>query len=367
MTTAEQTQKSRITFSHGTGFHTTLKRRVDRYFNDRGIGKAGDIRLFAKTAITLACAVLAYVYLVFFASSWLGVLLGIVVMSQALAFIGLNIQHDANHGSYSKNKRVNRIMGLTIDLIGGSHFLWLQKHNILHHTYTNIDDLDDDLHTSGLLRLSPDQTRRPWHRFQHWYALPIYSLLTLSWVFYGDFRKLILGRIGDYRLRRPSWRDLTLFVGMKSLYYGLALGVPLLLHPVLPVVAAFLGVHLLLGFTLATVFQLAHTVDGNSFPAPSPQTLQMDNEWAVHEIETTADFARSNPIVSWCLGGLNFQIEHHLFPRICHVHYREISRIVEATCHEFGVSYLAFPSISAALRAHLRHLRALGLCAESPE
>jgi linoleoyl-CoA desaturase len=361
LTPKKDESSGKVTFPHGTGFHTALKKRVNQYFADRGIRKTGDSRLFVKSAIILTVAVATYVFLVFFAASWPETLLGALVMSQALAFIGLNIQHDGNHGSYSRDKRINWIMGLTIDLIGGSHFLWRQKHNILHHTYTNIDELDDDLHTSGLLRLSPDQRRHRWHRFQHWYALPIYSLLTLSWVLYGDFRKLILGRIGNYRIQRPSRTDLTLLLTAKSLYFALALGLPLLLHPALLVAAVFLGVHLLLGFTLATVFQLAHTVEGNRFPSPSPETSTMDHEWAIHEIETTANFAPTNPLVAWCLGGLNFQIEHHLFPRICHVHYPDISKIVEATCSEFGVSYLAFPSILAALRAHLRHLKAMGM------
>jgi linoleoyl-CoA desaturase len=179
----------------------------------------------------------------------------------------------------------------------------------------------------------------------------------------GDIRKLIMGRIGNYRLNPLSWQDVTLFVAMRSLYFGLALGLPLYLHPVSYVLAAFLGVHLLLGFTLAMVFQLAHIVDGNAFPAPDPETLKIGNEWAIHEIETTADFARANPLVSWYLGGLNFQIEHHLFPRICHVHYPEISKIVEATCVEFGISYLAFPSIFSAVKAHFKHLKAMGRAA----
>ncbi|RPI22912.1 MAG: acyl-CoA desaturase [Acidobacteria bacterium] len=350
----------KITFARGTGFHSELKQRVERYFKERGIGTTGDARIFVKSAIILTAMAASYIFLVFFAASWPGALLGVLAMSQTLALVGLNIQHDGNHGSYSKSKRVNWVMGFTIDVIGGSHFLWRQKHNILHHTYTNIDELDDDLHTTVLLRFSPDQKLRPWHRFQHWYAFPIYSLLTLSWVTVGDVRKLITGRIGNYRLNPLSWKDLTLFVVMRSLYFCLALGLPLYLHPVSYVLAAFLGVHLLLGFTLAMVFQLAHTVDGNTFPAPVPGTSKIENEWAIHEIETTADFARANPLVSWYLGGLNFQIEHHLFPRICHVHYPEISKIVEATCVEFGISYLAFPSIFAAVKAHVKHLKAMG-------
>ena len=357
MTEQASARHSRITFSHSAGFHSILRKRVNEYFETRKIRKTGDKRLFVKTALIAAGVVASYTFLVFFASSWIGALIGIFLMAQSLALVGLNIQHDGNHGSYSERKGINWITGFSMDLIGASHFLWKQKHNILHHTYTNIDDLDDDLHTSGVLRLSPDQEWRPWHRFQVWYALPIYSMLTLSWILYADFRKMITGRIGEFTISAPKLKDVLLFVFSKGIYLSMALVVPLLYHSFPVVASSFVAVHLILGFTLAVVFQLAHTVEGNKFPTPKPDSLKIEQEWAIHEVETTADFARQNRLVTWYLGGLNFQIEHHLFPRISHVHYPEISRIVERTCREFGISYLAFPTVTSAVRAHLRHLR----------
>lgn len=361
MTQAVMRRPGKITFSPTGGFHQTLKRRVNDHFEKRGVAKTGDRRLFLKTGIILGSVVLSYTFLVFLASSPAGFVIGTVWLAQSLALVGLNIQHDANHGAYSRNKVVNWVMSFTIDLIGGSHFLWRQKHNILHHTYTNIDELDDDLHTSGLLRLSPEQPRRFWHRFQHWYAFPVYSLLTLSWVTYGDFKKLILGRIGEYEMTRPRPSDIAILLGMKGVYFFLAVGLPLFFHSALLVLTVLIGIHLIMGLTLAVVFQLAHTVEGNHFPTPDPETLKIQNEWAIHEIETTADFARGNGLVCWYLGGLNFQIEHHLFPRISHVHYPELSKIVEATCREFGVSYTAFPTVWSAIRAHYRHLRKMSI------
>lgn len=248
-------------------------------------------------------------------------------------------------------------MGFTLDLIGGSNMLWRQKHNILHHTYTNISGADDDLETSGLLRLSPDQPWRPWHRFQYLYALLAYSFLSLSWMMYNDFKKYFSKRIGNYPLRKNRPAESVSFFMTKTLYFSYMLVIPMFFHPILHVVAFFVGMHLILGLTLSVVFQLAHTLVDAEFPAPQNQSGQMDNEWAVHQLITTADFARNSRLATWYLGGLNFQVEHHLFSKICHIHYPKISTIVEQTTSEFSVPYKSHPTLWAAIRAHFRFLK----------
>jgi linoleoyl-CoA desaturase len=168
------------------------------------------------------------------------------------------------------------------------------------------------------------------------------------------------GRSGDYIVPKPSVSEATLFFLTKFFYFGYMLVLPMFFHPVWQVLAFFIIVHLVLGFTMAIVFQLAHIVGDNTFPAPNPQDGSIDNEWAIHEVETTADFAPKNRIAAWYLGGLNFQIEHHLFPRICHIHYPALSRIVEATCRDFGIKYVSYPTIWAAIVAHYRFVKELG-------
>jgi linoleoyl-CoA desaturase len=301
----------------------------------------------------------SYVVLVFFSDSlWMAVI-SALCLAQGYILVGFNIMHDGGHGSYSRHPKVNSLMASTLDLLGGSRMLWRQKHNILHHTYTNVDGLDDDLETFGLIRLSTVQQWRFWHRVQHLYAFPLYSLLTLSWVILGDFRKFFTGRIGEYRLQRPSRREKLTFFGGKIFYFGYAVALPLLFHPALYVLSFFLLIHLVIGFTLSLVFQLAHTVEGTSFPTPDPEGA-MEHEWSVHQVETTADFAPDNWWATWYLGGLNFQIEHHLFSKVCHIHYPAISEIVRNTCREFGISYTCYPSIRAAVAMHYRFLKELG-------
>jgi linoleoyl-CoA desaturase len=342
-----------------------VKKRVDQYFIDHGLSTTGDWRLFVKTAALLGFVALAYTLLVFYSTSWLLSLCLVVALAQGLVLVSCNVMHDAAHESYARNKTVNWLLGCTCDAMGGSQMLWRQKHNIVHHTYTNIEGFDEDIQSNGLLRLHAHQPWRPWHRFQHLYALALYSLLTLSWVTLSDIKKLVIGRIASYRLRRPSRAELGFFCATKLLYLGYAILLPLTLHSWHHVLLAFLGVHLITGLTLSVIFQLAHTVESVSFPVPEGQTGLMEQSWAEHEVATTADFAPHNAFATWYLGGLNFQIEHHLFPRICHRHYPALSRIVAETCREFALPYACYPTVRSAIAGHYRFLQAMGRPAPS--
>ncbi len=356
----QQVTQKKISFPRHAGFYETLKQRVNHYFAANGLSMHADWRMVLKTVIVLAWLATSYVLLVFVSSSLILAILSAVAVAQGFVLVGFNIMHDGAHGSYSKNKHLNWIMGFTLDLIGGSNMFWRHKHNILHHTYTNINELDDDISISGVMRFSPEQSWKPWHRVQHWYAFPSYSLMTLLWVTFGDFQKFFSGRIGDYKLPKPSAGESFLFFLTKVFYFFYMLVLPMFFHPFWHVVGLFLLVHVVLGATMATVFQLAHVVGDNTFPRPDPQTGEIDNEWAIHEVETTADFAPKSKLAAWYCGGLNFQIEHHLFPRVCHIHYPSISTIVERTCREFGISYVSYPTLGAAVVAHLRFLKKLG-------
>ncbi len=348
-----------IQFPVRGSFHKTVRTRVRDYIAGQGQTERDLPQMYLKTAFIVSLSVVSYVMLVFFSSSLQAALLWGFLLAQGHIMIGFCVMHDGGHGGYSSNPRVNNVMGYMLDMIGGSQWLWNHKHNVLHHTYTNIDDLDDDIHAAPMLRLSPVQDRKPWHRYQAWYALPLYSLLSLYWVFYSDFSEYFGGKIGDYEFPKPKTRDKVVFWGGKAFYFTYALVVPMLLHHPLHVLAGFVGVHMILGFTLSLVFQLAHTVELAEFPEPGPDGTVGD-EWAVHQMKTTANFARRNPLVNFYVGGLNFQVEHHLFSKICHIHYPAISRIVKETAEEFGVPYNEYPSVMAAIKSHLSFLNQMG-------
>jgi len=351
----------KISFSKTGAFYSELRKRVDSYFSTNGLNRTGNWKMYLKTIVIMILFLGSYVSLVFYSTTIVMALIFAFFLSQAFVLIGFNIMHDGNHGSYSKNKTINRIMGYTLDLIGGSHLLWKQKHNIMHHTYTNIDGMDEDLETSGILRLSPSQKWRFLHKYQQFYAFPIYSLLTFAWIVVGDFRKLLTRKIGTQKITNIKFRDVLFFFSSKVIYFGFMILIPLFFHPVLHVLFFFIFIHLILGFTLSIVFQLAHTVEQNSFPLPETNSGKVENEWAIHQVETTANFAPQNRIAAWYLGGLNFQIEHHLFTNICHIHYPKISKIVRETSKDFSINYTSYPTVLSAISAHFRFLKRMGI------
>ncbi len=347
---------TKVHFPGKAEFYKELKTRINSYFTENGTTPTGGKKLAFKSVIVIGLVVVSYVYLVFFAQGWIDTLIFSFLLAQGFALVGFNVMHDSVHGSFARSRKINKIMGYTMDILGGNARLWYHKHNVLHHTYTNIAGMDTDIESSGLLRMSPQQKWRPWHRFQVLYAFPAYSLLTISMVLFTDFQKFISGRIGKYKLPKAGVKESTRFWLMKAFYFFYALALPMFFHSWWVVLLVFLLVHMILGFTFSIVFQLAHTMEDNSFPEPDPNDGAVKNEWAIHQIETTANFATRSRFLYWYIGGLNFQIEHHLFAKISHVHYPEISRIVRETCEEFGVKYVEYKSMLSALATHLKFI-----------
>jgi linoleoyl-CoA desaturase len=320
--------------------------------------------MVAKTVTLLALTFIPYgLILSGRLSAW--PMLGLaVVMGIGLAGIGFSISHDALHGAYSSKPWLNRLIGLSFDLCGANGYMWKITHNVIHHTYTNIEGIDEDLTVSPLLRLSPSAEHRPMHRYQHLYAFAAYSMSTLFWVFVKDYKYFLQRDLGPYKNKRHPRSEIVTLVATKLLYYGWALALPLWLLPIpwWQVLIGFLVLHLTAGLILGIVFQLAHVVEGTDYPAPDGAGV-MEHAWLVHEMATTSNFGRRNRLLCWYVGGLNFQVEHHLFPRTCSVHYPAISPIVEELAREYGVPYNAQPTLRAAIASHYRMLRKLGQAA----
>jgi linoleoyl-CoA desaturase len=355
---------SRLKFTGSDRFIRELRRRVDAYFERTGHKRRDCPKMYFKTATILAWFFGAYFLLLFAVHSlWLIVPLAII-LGVALAAIGFNIQHDAGHKAYSDRQWVNKIMALTLDLMGGSSYLWDWKHNSFHHTYPNIDGHDDDINVGLLGRLSPHQTRLPFHRAQGIYLWSLYGLLAIKWHFVDDFYQIAVGRIGAHKIPRPRGTDLLIFIGGKIAFFSMALAIPMLLHPWWAVLGVYAIAAFVSGVVLSIVFQLAHCVEEADFPSPVLNAdgagVHMETDWAVHQVQTTVDFARENRWISWFVGGLNFQIEHHLLSKICHVHYPALSKLVEETCREFGVRYAAHKSFFSAVASHYRWLVLMG-------
>ncbi len=351
----------RLIFGRDNSFQIEVRRRVDDYFSRTGRRQRDCPQMYLKTAIIMAVSAALYGLLTFVVSVWWQALPLAVLLGLSMASIGFNIEHDGGHRSYSNYAWVNRLMAMTMDLIGASSYVWHWKHVVVHHTYVNITEHDADIDLGFLGRLTPHQARFGFHRWQHLYLWPLYGLNIIKWHLFDDFRDVILGRIGCHRMPRPRRWEMVSFVGAKALFLTMAFVVPLLVHR-LWVVFLFYGVTVsVAGLVVSVVFQLAHCVEEAEFPLPRKDSNSMENAWAIHQIETSVDFSRRSRVESWLLGGLNFQIEHHLFPRVCHVNYPAISQLVEQTCREFGVRYREHISFRAGLASHFRWLRRMGM------
>jgi linoleoyl-CoA desaturase len=349
-----------VKFANDRAFQLELRRRVDEFFRATGRRERDCWEMYMKTALLLGGFAVLYWLLVFVAQAWWQGLLLAVLLGLSAAGIGFNIQHDGGHQAYSNHPWVNKLMAMTLELIGGSSYLWRWKHVVFHHTYVNITGHDTDIDLGSLARLTPHQKRRAYHRWQHVYLWPLYGLLAIKWQLVDDLRKLISGRISNRPFPRPKGWELAIFVAGKAIFLTLAFGIPLLFHPV-GVVLFYYGVAgLVTGMVLSVVFQTAHCVEEAEFPLPREDTGRIEHAWAIHQTETTVDFARSSRIVAWLVGGLNFQIEHHLFPKISHVNYPAISSLVEETCRDFGIRYAEHRSFRAGMASHFRWLQRMG-------
>lgn len=345
-------------------FFATLSARVNDYFRENQIKKTANREMVVKTIVMFSLYFVPFVVMLTagFTSGWLYVLC-YVVMGLGTAGIGLSIMHDANHGAYSSKPWVNTLLGASLNLVGGHAFNWKIQHNVLHHTYTNVHDTDEDISPRGVLRLSPSSKWRPIHRFQHLYAWFFYGLMTLVWVSFKDFSRLInYEREGLVRKQRSSYaREWVLLILSKVVYFGYVIGLPAWLTP-LTWGESFLGfllMHYIAGFILAIIFQPAHVIDGTEYPTADADN-NLANNWAIHQLRTTTNFGHRERLLSWYVGGLNYQVEHHLFPTICHVHYRALAPIVQQTAAEFGLPYKSKDTLWEALKAHTVQLQQLG-------
>jgi len=343
------------------GFLSELKRRIDGYFTRTGKSPNDCWQMYLKTAIIMAGYLSSYILLVFFAQGPLQAISLAIVLAVSMAAIGFSIQHDGGHNAYSRYRTINKIAAWSLDLIGVSSYLWYWKHAIFHHTYTNVQGHDTDIDLGAAGRFSPHAKKYWFQRYQHIYLWAAYGLMSSRWHLFGDFRDLVAGNIPPHKYPRPKGWDLVLFFTGKIYSLAVAFAIPIMAgHEWWVVLLFYFMITSIIGVALSIVFQLAHCVEEADFPLPIPGTVKMENAWAVHQIETTVDFARTSWSLCWLLGGLNFQIEHHLFPKVCHIHYPAISKIVEGTCKEYGIRYAVHPTFWAGMKSHYRWLKRMG-------
>ncbi|WP_346238860.1 fatty acid desaturase family protein [Niabella insulamsoli] len=340
-------------------FHTVLKTRINDYFRERGTASTGNMRLYSKALFLVLGFLAVYTHLVFFTPTAGWAIFECLILSLFTSAIGFNIMHDGAHGSFSSKPWVNTLAASSLNFLGANTFMWKMKHNVIHHAYTNIDGIDDDLDAKPFLRLCETQKYHKFHKYQHFYFWLAYSLLYLFWIFFSDYKKYFTKKVGDIPLKKMTTKDHLVFWGFKTLHLILFVVIPIITVGAGAWAIGFLCYGLFAGFVLSIVFQLAHTVEHTHFPVPNTETNKIDDEWAVHQLKTTANFATKNRLACWFMGGLNFQVEHHLFPKISHIHYPKINKIIKNTCQEFNVSYIEYNKVKDAVISHVSYLKQL--------
>jgi linoleoyl-CoA desaturase len=345
-------------------FASTLKQRVDEYFKQNNLEKDGNLVMYSKTFFMFALHFIPYAFIVsdiFTGTLWYYLMW--IISGVGLAGIGLSVMHDANHGAYSRNQKINKLMCLSLNIVGGHALNWRIQHNVLYHTYTNVHGLDEDINPAKVLRFSPYAPKFKFHRFQHIYATFLYALMTFNWILVKDFKRLKqYDEMGFLKAQKTTYKKELFYVILtKVMYLSYMLLVPILLTDatVGQVLLGFLSYHFVAGLILSMVFQPAHVIEHTLYPLPNEKGV-VEKNWFAHQMLTSANFSENNKLLTWYVGGLNYQIEHHLFPSICHVHYPKIAPIVKQTAKEFGLPYHGGMSFSEAIILHFKMLKKLG-------
>lgn len=357
-----QAQTVKIAFPRQTpeGFYATLKERANNYFKENNISTHANASMVIKTIVLLSFYFGAYALILSGRFSLTQDWLLCVAMGIGTAGLGFSVAHDAIHEAYSSNKQVNFVLGLVMNIIGGNRYVWSITHNVVHHTYTNVSHIDEDLEVAPFLRLSKHVEHKPIHRIQHLIGFAAYAFSSFFWVFIKDYKKFFAKDLGPYKNKKHPASELAMLIIFKVVYYTYLIAIPLLVLDIKlwQFAVGFLTMHITAGLILGIIFQLAHVVEGPDTVLPD-KAGNMEDEWAVHQLKTTSNFATDNPLLTWYCGGLNHQVEHHLFPRICSVHYTALSKIVKETAAEFNIPYYNQPTFAGAVGSHYRMLKKL--------
>jgi len=344
-------------------FFKTLNSRVNNYFKENNIKRTGNWKIWVKTIVMFSLFLVPYFLILTISMSiWFQLIL-ILIMGIGMAGVGMNVMHDGNHGSYSKKKWVNKLMGSSIYILAGNVYNWKVQHNVLHHTYTNIHGHDEDLDAGRILRFSKHAKWKWFHRFQHYYSILLYGLLTINWAITTDFvqmKRYMKRKLAHGKLPNPfiNWSTLIL---TKAVYMLIWIAIPILVLKLVwwKILIGFFLMHYIAGLILSVIFQLAHVMDEADMPLPQEDGT-LKNTWAIHQLMTTVNFSPKNKFIRWFTGGLNYQVEHHIFPNISHIHYSKIADIVKRTAKEFNLPYNEFQSTRKAIIAHFNYLKLMG-------
>lgn len=343
-------------------FAKELTKRIRSYFKETKQTTFGGYRMVLKALLVIGIYLAPFILvLTVNMSPWFALLM-MVVMGIGEAGIGMGVMHDAAHGSFSRYKWVNNLMANTMLLMGSNLTNWKIQHNVLHHTYPNVHEWDRDIDSKALKLTTHSEQHQKVYRYQHIFGPFLYSLMTIARFIMDPWHLREYKAMGALQMTKVNFkREMTMLIITKLLYLAVFVGLPLIFTPFAwwQILIGFFVMHAVASMIMGSVFQMAHILEDLEEPLPN-ENGEIHNQYYVHQLETTADFGRRYGLFSWYVGGLNFQVEHHLFPHISHVHYPKLSEIVRKTAQEFNQPYHCEKSAISAFRSHLRRLKQLG-------
>jgi len=343
-------------------FFKTLNKRVNDYFKDNNIKRTGNWKLYTKTVFMFSLLLVPVILIFTLSLPVWAQILGMIITGVGMAGVGMNVMHDANHESFSSKKWVNKLMGSSIYILAGNDYNWKVQHNVLHHTYTNIQGHDEDIDAGRIIRFSKHTKWLKIHKYQKYYSFFLYGLLTINWAITTDFKQsyhYLKRKLSYGKFPNPVTQWTKLVIG-KILYYAIWIVLPLILgFAWYQVLIGFFIMHYTAGIILSVVFQLAHVMPNTEMPTPDADG-NMKNTWAIHQLYTTSNFAPKSWLVEFFTGGLNRQVEHHLFAHISHIHYKKLAKIVKNTAQEYSLPYNEYHSMWKAVMEHYKQLNVLG-------
>lgn len=328
---------------------------IDSFFKKKKISPSGNYEMAFKCVLWLCLWMTTWYSIILFKDTfWLAFLIGLAHMFCHI-MIAFNIIHDANHYAMFKSPRLNKLFGYLIELLGSNRKLWVISHNQEHHSYINIFEHDNNIDGYGLLRLCPYDKWTSYHKYQWLYAPIVYGFSTLNYATLREVKMFLTNR------DKFTFADYVEFFLFKSIYYAYLFIIPIVVFQVSfkLILAYFLVGHFVNGLFLALIFLTGHLTINTAYPVVKENTVHKN--WAHHVISTTGDYGTTTNLLQWLVGGINLHIAHHLFPSICHVHYKKVSPIIKRVATKHGLVYREIPSFTNALKSHFSLLKALGL------
>jgi len=339
-------------------FYPVLKRRVEAYVKEHDLNRSSYVMYF-KALLIVTCWFICYYY---------GMIQGYFLAAVGLGFwhshFGITISHDGNHGSFSKTPFLNQLAVRAIDIMGGSSIVWVHQHNIGHHPNSNRqgdschsegDQDDPDTRTgTPIIRMVPTMPYLWYHRWQHIYIWFLFCAVTTKW-FYGDIKAFSRKKYVNIEFYDTKPSDLVFLAFTKLLYITYVFIIPMYFHPISRALILVFLFSAMTSYNFVAMFSVNHLTENAFYPSDNI----VNRDWAQLQVLTTSNFAVGSALWTWLSGGLNYQIEHHLFPYICHVYLPEISPIIQQTLQEYNLPYTNFPTFVDAFTSHYQHLKGL--------